>query len=107
MDQMSVAIAQYLDLDVARASDVSLEEDTIVAERAPGFTLGRGHGIREFVGVRDDPHAFSATARGGFDHEREADGCGAAVIARRKNGYSRRQGQLLGLEFVAHGGDDV
>jgi len=47
MNQIAVAVAEDLDLDVARPRDVALEEHAIVAEPARGFALRRGHGFTD------------------------------------------------------------
>ena len=44
LNQMAVAITQYLDLDVARSCEVPLEKDTIVTEPTQRFAL-RGRSI--------------------------------------------------------------
>ena len=42
VDDVSVLVAKHLDLDVARVLDELLDEDAVVAERAPGLGLDGG-----------------------------------------------------------------
>src|SRR5262249_39922741 len=73
VDDIALFVAQYLNLDVARAFDEFLDIDRRVAERRLGF--GGGHGeSRAYLFVRaNDAHAFSAAARRSFEHHRIAD----------------------------------
>ena len=68
---------EELRLDVARALEVALAEDRVVAERALGLAAGGREGVVELRRRADDPHPAAAAAGGRLDDEREADllGC--------------------------------
>src|SRR5205085_10499949 len=64
---------QELDLDVARALEVALAEDGIVAERACRLSPGRRERLLELIRRGHDAHAAAAAAGSRLDEEREAD----------------------------------
>ena len=77
---VTVAVADHLDLDVARVPDVALEVHGRIAK-------GRARGLRRALDRRDqvllrldDPHADAAPATRRFEHHRKAD------LARRVEG---------------------
>ena len=71
--QISVTVTQDLDLDVARGRDVSLEENTIVAESGECLTARRRNGLIE-VGRREhDAHSLATATSGGFHQQRISD----------------------------------
>ncbi len=73
MNGVALAVAQHLDLDVARGCEIFLQVDRIVSKRR--FRLGaRGRERRRQVGgaVRD-LHAAPAAARCRLDQDRKAD----------------------------------
>src|SRR5229473_8420950 len=73
MDRVAVAVADDLDLDVARLADVPLHVDSRVAERRPR-RLGAALDRRDEVFLRlDHLHADAATAARRLDHHRESD----------------------------------
>ena len=114
MHDVAVAVAEYLDLDMARALDVFLHQHPVVAEGGPGFAPGRGQRVGELLSVAHDAHALAAAAGRGFQQHRPADLrrlaqqfrglLVPAVIA----GHDRHAGLLhdrLGRRLVAHGAD--
>ena len=54
VDDVPLAVAEDLDLDVPRSRDVALEEHAVVAEPGCGLPLGAGHCIGEVAGRLDD-----------------------------------------------------
>ena len=75
-DDRAHRIAQQLDLDVPRGTDLALQEDRTVAKGR--CRLGRSGGQRrgQLGRVGDPPHPPSPTAGGGLDQQREADPLG-------------------------------
>src|SRR5512144_1912176 len=73
VDDVAVAVAEDLDLDVARLVDKFLDVDAGIAEGR--LRLVARHLVRgvKFRGVTDDAHPFAAAAGGGLDHDRKTD----------------------------------
>src|SRR5439155_18307250 len=69
MEDGAVAVAQYLDLDVAGAGDVALEKNGVVAECSGGFAAGFIEAAGEIGGLFDDAHPASTAAERCFDDE--------------------------------------
>ncbi len=57
----------YLELDVARATNVFFDQHTVVLERVLGLALRRIQHFREFLGGMDDAHALAAATVNGLD----------------------------------------
>ncbi len=57
----------YLELDVARATNVLFDQHTVVLERVLGLAFGRIQHFREFFGGLHDTHALAAAAVDGLD----------------------------------------
>ncbi len=68
MDDVALAVAEYLELDMPRMLDVPFEDHARVAEGIRRFALGRGERLGEAGRVAHDTHALAAAARGGLDH---------------------------------------
>src|SRR5262249_38678422 len=68
MDDIAVAIAQDLNLDVSRLIDVFFNKHSIVAEGASGFVRGTLVAASTLVIVVRQPHTFTAPAGAGFEH---------------------------------------
>ena len=68
----AAAVADDLDLDVARAGDQLLHVDRVVAEGGLGLGAAAGVGLGDGAGLLDDPHPAAAAARHGLDHHRAA-----------------------------------
>src|SRR5205085_7612951 len=77
MDEVAVAVAEHLDLDVARPDDRLLEIDGVVAEPAERLALRAFERARKLGFARDEAHALAAAAGRRLDEHREADGLGA------------------------------
>ena len=109
--QIAVAVADDLHLDVARILDEFLDQHAVVAEGGLGLALGADNGGGKFCSRTHDPHAAAAAAGGRLDQNRKADPVGGlrqrrlvlgfAVIAR----HQRHAGlfhQHLGAGLRAH-----
>ena len=72
-DDVAVRVGHDLDLDVARALDVSLDEDGAIGERGSGLTRGGGHRLLKLIWRGDHAHTPAATASAGLDQDRVAD----------------------------------
>ena len=109
--QIAVAVADDLHLDVARILDEFLDQHAVVAERGLGLALGADDGGGKLAGRTHHAHAAAAAAGGGLDQNRKADLVGGlgqrrvvlglAVIAR----HQRHAGlfhQRLGAGLGAH-----
>ena len=92
VDHVAVAIAEHLDLDVARLEDRLLDVDERVAEGALGLAPGALERVRRAPSsLVDEAHALAAAAEGRLDQHRVADarGRGARLVERRR---ARRPG---------------
>ena len=114
MDRVALAVAEHLELDVARVAEVLLEIDGVVAERGLGLVAGLLHQRLELVGPGADLHAAPAAARGGLDDHRIADllgdlrrldGIGDRAVGARHQRQAELAGGALGLDLVAHRAD--
>jgi hypothetical protein len=76
VEDVAVAVAEDLHLEVFGAGDVFLEEDRGIAEGAAGFGLGFVEQLGEVGSFEHDAHAASTAAEGRLDDEREADRLG-------------------------------
>ena len=75
------AVADDLDLDMARARDQLLDEKVAVAEGAAGFRLAAGEGLIDLIELGDGAHPASAAAGDRLDHHRTAGTQGGQEIA--------------------------
>src|SRR5271170_6638054 len=73
MDRAAFAVADHLNLDMARPLHIVLGVDTLVAERAQRLARGDARSLGEFVYPAHDAHALAASAGSGLDQQREAD----------------------------------
>ena len=80
---VAVAVAEDLDLDVARPAEILLDQDAVVAEGGGRLALAGGERRGELARRLDDAHALAAAARGGLDEHRVADAIGFALQERR------------------------
>jgi hypothetical protein len=99
-DHVSTGVAEELDLDVARALDEPLAEDSIDAEGGLGLALRRRERLIELAGLAHDPHPAPAAACGRLDHQREAD---FGRFALRHDRDARLPRDPLRLELVPAG----
>ena len=114
MDRIALAVAENLDLDVARLGEIFLDVDLVVAEGGLGFGARRRRARAE-VGRRvRDLHAASAAAGRRLDQHREAHRLGdlhRLRLARHRavgaghDGNAELLGGLLRLDLVAHDAD--
>ena len=80
---MPVRVAEDLDLNVARALDVLLDEDLLVAEGARCLALARVEGRGEVSRAVDAAHPLAPAAGRRLDEHRVADARGLLREARR------------------------
>ncbi len=114
MDRVAPAVAQHLDLDVARLAEILLHVERIVAEGGLGFRAGRRQrGVEVLLGQRH-LHAASAAAGSGLDQHRVADLAGDRVgvvrrlhraVGARNHRDAQLHRRLLGGDLVAHDAD--
>ena len=81
VDDVAVGVAEHLDLDVARALEVALDEHAVVAEAGQRLAPGRGQRRLEARRRRDDAHPLAAAAGRGLDHHRVAVLAGEGTIS--------------------------
>ncbi len=111
---VAVAVAEHLDLDVARALDILLHQHVCVAERRLRLTLAAGQRLGEGRAVVHAAHALATAAGAGLDQHRVADAVGllaqefgdllVAVVARGQR-HAGLLHQRLGRALVAHRAD--
>ena len=114
IDGVAVRVGKDLDLDMARAGGVLLDQHRIVAETRCGFASARGEHGREFAGFSHDAHTLAATARTGLDQHRKADPVCLArqqgivligIVITRNQRHAGLRHQALRFGLQAHGGD--
>ncbi len=76
VDDIAVAVAEHLHLDMARREDVFLDQHAVVAERARRLALGAFERVVELPGLVDSAHALAAAARNRLDQHWIADRIG-------------------------------
>ncbi len=109
-----MAVAEHLDLDVARLGQVLLDQHAVVVEGRAGLPSAAVQGRLELVGVLDHAHALAAATGAGLEQHRIADGVGLAleqvvvliipVVARHQRDPGVHHAGLGG-GLVAHGLD--
>ena len=113
MNDAAAAVAEYLQLDVARLGHEALEIDAVVPERGGCFAARGGERFFQLFGFAHHAHAATAAARGGFDEQRITEVIGRrrslTVPARsgRNDGDVVRDRELARADLVAHRGDRV
>jgi hypothetical protein len=116
MDEISVLIAEDLDLDMLGAGDVALEENLGAAESGAGFALGFFEFADEFFGLEHNAHSAPATAEAGFDDERKSDVfCSGFDFGRLGEGFIgagdgwniRFPGEFFRFSFVAESSEQI
>ena len=114
VDGTALAVAEDLDLDVARGGEVLLEVDLVVAEGGLGLGAGGLERRLHFVGVARELHAAAAAAGGRLDDDRVAEGLGDLAglveggdrtVGAGDAGHAERLHRLLGGDLVAHDAD--
>ncbi len=111
---IAVAVAEDLDLDVARALQIFLDQYVLVAEAGGRLALARRQGVEEVLAPLHRAHALAAATGRGLDQHRVADPVRLqleevgflliAVIAGRER-HAGLLHQLLGFRLAAHGAD--
>ena len=84
MDNIAVAVGEYLYLDVTCVDDGAFENHRGITECAHRFRSCATQQVNEFICRGNQPQAASAPAGSGFDHHRKADAlcfCEQAFIA--------------------------
>ena len=83
VDDIAVAVAEHLHLDVARAFDPFFEQHDVVAEARRRLALAAFERVVEVLGGVDLAHALAAAARDRLDQHRIADRAGFLLEALR------------------------
>src|SRR4030088_2096341 len=73
MDRITIAIAEYLNLDVTGIGNRPLKNDCGIAERALRLGSRAVQSIRKCCRIGHQPHAASAAAGDGLDHHGKSD----------------------------------
>ncbi len=108
VDHGAVGVAQDLDLDVAGAGDVALQEHAVVAEAAERLAAGGHQGVGDVLFVIGQAHALAAAAGGRLHQQRVAHLVGpVGVFGGGQRGHAGFDGGGLGPDLVAHGVDHV
>src|SRR5262249_34325993 len=74
--QVAVPVAEYLDLDVAWAADVALQEDAVAAKAGPGLPPSSLQCVFELGWRVNHAHAAPTSSRGCFDQHGVANALG-------------------------------
>ena len=111
VDDVAVAVAEHLHLDVLGPGDVLLEEDRRVAEGALGLALGLVEQARQLRLLLHHAHAAASATEGRLDDEREADlagglhrlvAVGDGVVGAGQGGHADALGHGPGGGLVTH-----
>ncbi len=105
----ALAVGDHLHFDVAGGSHQALDQQRAVAEGLRGLGAGADERGLERLGLVDAAHAAAAGARGGLDHQREADALGVRgrLLGRCDRPAAPRRDRDAGLLGDALGGDLV
>ena len=79
VDVIALGIAKHLDLDMARAQHIFLDQHRIITKAVDGFTLAAGKRRRKVLGLVHRTHALAAATGAGFDQHRVANAVGLAL----------------------------
>ncbi|AIL00295.1 hypothetical protein P797_35190 [Pseudomonas aeruginosa VRFPA04] len=82
VEQVAVAVAEHLDLHVARARHGPLQDQLGAAEGAQRFRARGAQLFQQLAGFLHQAHAAAAAAGAGLDHQRVADAFGLAPQGR-------------------------
>ncbi len=114
VDAVAVRVEEHLDLDVARALHVALDQHGVVAEAVDRLALAGRQRRVELLAGQHHAHALAAAAGARLDQHRVADAVGLApeqrriLVGRVVAGHEPHAGlfhQLLGLGLQAHRAD--
>ena len=114
VDAVPVAVGEHLDLDVARARHVALDQHVVVAEARQRLALARRERVGELARRADDAHPLAAAAGRRLQQHRVADAVRflaqerrvlpVAVVTRDER-HRRLFHQRLGRALAAHRAD--
>jgi hypothetical protein len=76
IDHIAVAVAQHLDLDVARLLHEFFDEDAVIAKAVAGFVLAAGKAFKCFLVVERHAQALPPPPAAGLDHHGIANALG-------------------------------
>jgi hypothetical protein len=111
---VAVRVAKHLDLDVAGALHVFLDQHRIVAKAVDGFALARVQRRGKVLGLVHRAHALATTTRAGLDEHGVANAVGLALqqrgvlvrtVVAGHQGHLGLLHQALGLGLEPHGVD--
>ena len=111
IDDVAMAVAEHLDLDVARLLDELLDEHAVVAEARQPLALGGVEALAHLGLAPREAHALAAAAGRGLHHHRIADlpgdpdrmlGVRDLADEARHHRDARELRQLLRFDLVAH-----
>ena len=111
VQDVAVAVAEHLHLDVLGAGNVFFQENGGIAEGAAGLVAGLVQKVGEVAGLGHHAHAAATAAERGLDDEREADfagdfqGFGAVfdgIFRARQDGHVDFLRERAGGDLVAH-----
>ena len=114
VDGVALAVAEDLDLDVARRGQILLDVDGIVAEGGLGFGARGGESEPQIGGRVGDLHAAAAAAGGRLDQHGETHGlgdlhrlglAGDGAVGARHYGNAEALCGLLRRDLIAHDAD--
>ena len=110
VNDRSASVGEHLNLDVTRSLEKPLQVYPRIAERLLGLAPRPLQSGLQLIEGAYDPHALPATARGGLEHQREADitrshrrilATGYGVRS-RDDGHAGIPHELAGAGLVAH-----
>ena len=114
MHALPVLVSEDLNLDVAGARDVALDQHMVVAKAGASLALASRQGRREVFRAFHPAHAFAAATGARLDEHRVAHGIGLRLqegrvvvvpVVTGHQGHPRAGHQGLGGGFAAHGRD--
>ena len=73
MDDVTVAITEYLDFHMPGLQDSAFQYQLVTAERVFGFLTGAFQLSADITGVGNHAHAPATATGTGLDHQRQAD----------------------------------
>ena len=114
VDHVALRVAKDLNLDVAGAQYVFLDQHRIIAKAVDGLALAAGKRCGKVFAFFHEAHALAATACAGLDEHGVANAVGFALqqlgvlVAAVVAGHQRHTGffhELLGFGLQPHGAD--
>ena len=111
VQQVAMAVANQLDLDMARLLDKLLYENPVVAKAAARLVAAAGETLQRLLVVEGHAQALATAAGTGLDHHRVTDAAGDfnRALGRLDGAVDAgnavdagRQREFFGFDFVAH-----